>query len=68
MTDEEWKDLYRPKLEKAEQELSDFKSEIDKNHLRVIHRDINGEHDVTDDRLRDLEAAVEEYRAVLRDA
>jgi hypothetical protein len=36
-----------------------------KYKLRVFHRDVNGERDVTDENISHLEATVAEYRRML---
>ena len=63
-----WVEYFGKRLAEAEKELAGFKSAIAKHGLRVFHRDsLNGERDVTQQQLQDLESSVEEYRAALRD-
>jgi hypothetical protein len=47
--------------------LAGFKNAIAEYRLRVFHRDINGERDVTDEHVRHLESTIAEYQAMLRD-
>ena len=64
--DQEWTEYFTKRLAEAEKELADFKSAVARYGLRVRHRDVNGERDVTDEELKWLEDAVEEYRSMLR--
>jgi hypothetical protein len=68
MDERGWIAYFRKRLDEAEKELSDFRQGIAQCGLRVRHRDINGEQDVTEQELKRLEDIVEEYRRVLRDA
>lgn len=63
----EWDEYFGKRLAEAEKALADFKDAVAKYRLRVLHRDTNGERDVTDEEVRHLESTVEEYRAMLRD-
>ncbi len=68
MKNRDWEGYFRERLAEAEKELAGFKNAVEKHGLRVRTRDtVNGERDITDQQLRDLESTVEEYRAVLRD-
>ena len=63
----EWTEYFTQRLAEAEKELAGFESAIAKFGLRVRHRDINGERDVTEEQRKQLKDAVEEYRKMLRD-
>ncbi len=63
----EWTEYFSQRLAEAEKELADFRSAIASYKLRVCHRDIYGERDVTEQELIHLEEAVEEYRRMLRE-
>jgi hypothetical protein len=65
--DAEWVKYFSARLAEAERELDGFKNAIAKYKLRVLHRDTSGERDVTNQHLRDLQSAIDEYRAMLRD-
>jgi len=67
MDDKEWREIFVKELARAEKELAGFKEAVAKYRLRVYHRDLHGERDMTEQNLKDLESAVEEYRRVLRD-
>ena len=65
--DKAWVEYFGKRLAEDEKELAGFKSAIADHGLRVFHRDsLNGERDVTQQQLKDLESSVEEYRAALR--
>jgi hypothetical protein len=63
----DWIDYFSKRLAEAQKELAGFESAVAKHGLRVFHRDINGERDVTEENRQNLKSAVEEYRAALRD-
>ena len=63
----EWVDYFSKRLAEAEKELADFEATIAKHGLRVFHRDVNGERDVTEQNRQDLKSTIAEYRAALRD-
>jgi hypothetical protein len=67
MKDEEWIKYFTNRLAESEKELADFKSAIANHGLRVRHRDVHGERNVTDQRVNQLEKAIDEYRRMLRD-
>jgi hypothetical protein len=67
MRDKEWKDYFRRSRAEAQAELEGFKEAIAKYRLRIIHRDIRGEKDLTDESLRDLEQQVAECQRMLED-
>jgi hypothetical protein len=66
MTDADWNQYFGKQLAAAEKELAGFIQAVAKHGLRVFHRDLNGERDVTDQELKSLEEQVEEYRRMLR--
>jgi hypothetical protein len=63
----DWVEYFSNRLAEAEKELADFESAIAKHKLRVLHRDVNGERDVTEQHRQDLKSTIAEYRATLRD-
>jgi hypothetical protein len=63
----EWTDYFTKRLAETEEELAGFESAIAKHGLRIRHRDINGERDVTEEQRQHLKDAIEEYRRMLRD-
>jgi hypothetical protein len=63
----EWVDYFSKRLAEAEKELANFESAITKHKLRVFHRDVHGERDVTEQHRQDLQSAIAEYRAAMRD-
>jgi hypothetical protein len=65
--DSEWIEYFTKRLAEEEKELAGFKNAIAKHGLRVFHRDMSGERDVTQEHIKHLEAAIAEYRAMLRD-
>lgn len=67
MKSRDWKDYFSKRLAESEKELVDFKEAIAKHGLRVRHRDVNGERDVTEEQIKQLEDTVAEYRRILRD-
>jgi hypothetical protein len=67
MDTKRWREILTEELVKAERELADFRSVVVKQGLRVVHRDLSGERDVTEQELRSLESAVDKYRRVLLD-
>jgi hypothetical protein len=67
MKDEEWIKYFTNRLAESEKELADFKSAIANHGLRVRHRDVHGERDVTDQQVNQLEKAIDDYRRMLRD-
>jgi hypothetical protein len=68
METKKWREILSNELVRAERELADFRSVVVKQGLRVVHRDLSGERDVTAQELRSLENAVDKYRRVLRDS
>jgi hypothetical protein len=67
MRDEEWRAIFGELLVDAQKELANYKAAIANHGLRVYHRDVNGERDVTERELQSLQATIEEYQAALRD-
>lgn len=67
MESKKWREILTKELVRAERELADFRSVVVKQGLRVLHRDLSGERDVTEKELRSLESAVDKYRRVLSD-
>ena len=67
MKSQDWTKYFTDRLVEAEKELAGFELAVANHGLRVRHRDHQGERDVTDQELRQLEDAVEEYRGMLRD-
>jgi hypothetical protein len=65
--DAEWNEYWRKRLGEAEKELADFENCLSKYGLRVLHRDVNGERDITDQSRRDMQSTIDEYRSMLRD-
>lgn len=65
MTDNDWNKYFKRQLTAAELELADFKRAIAQHGLKVFHRDISGERNMTQQHLKELEEQVEEYKRVL---
>ena len=64
---QDWIAYFTTRLDASEKELAGFKAAIARYGLRVRHRDITGERDVTDEEVKHLEDTIEEYRSMLRD-
>lgn len=67
MTDAHWNQYFEKQLAAAEKELANFKQAMTQYGLRVFHRDLSGERDVTDQELKCLEEQIDEYRRALRE-
>ncbi len=65
MKDREWNDYFAKRLAEAEKELANFNNAVAKHGLRIYHRDLNGERDMTEHERKDLEGRVTEYRQAL---
>ena len=67
MSNQEWNAYFRARLAEAEKELREFRQAVRDHGLRVWHRDINGERDMTASEDQVLQSQVDEYRAALKD-
>ena len=63
----EYKECIRKRLAETEKELAGFENSVSKYELRVWHRDIHGEREMTDQYRWRLRAIIEDYRRLLRD-
>jgi hypothetical protein len=54
-------------VKEAEDSLTGFKRAIAEYHLRTYARDVSGERNITDLRLKEHEAECEEYRRLMRE-
>ena len=64
---EGWIRYFRDALARAERELADFDRAVAERGLRIRHRTVEGERDVTAEQRESHVRRIEEYRAALRD-
>ena len=67
MKDTGCREYFRERLVEAEKELAGFENSVSKYELRVWHRDIHGEREMTDQTRWRLREIIEEYRRLLHD-
>lgn len=65
MKDSEWNEYFTKRLAEAEKELANYNHAVAKHGLRIYHRDLNGERDMTEHERKDLEDRVAEYRQTI---
>jgi hypothetical protein len=64
---ERWIEYFTKRLREAQAELARLRNAISQHGLRVFTRDpVNGERDMTDEHLRQLEDSIKEYRTLLK--
>lgn len=61
----EWVEYCEKQLAAAERQLADFREGIATRQLRIHSHDLSGSRDVTDEMVRSMEQAVDEWRRVL---
>jgi hypothetical protein len=65
MKDSERYAYFTERLAEAEKELASYNNAVAQHGLRVYHRDLDGERDMTEHDRKDLEERVAEYRRAL---
>jgi hypothetical protein len=68
MNDKAWKEYFTKRLNEARTELKEFRDAVHNRGLRIWHRDVSGEKDMTASEEKVLEDQVREYEAALKDS